>query len=156
MEQRAGIKYCVKLNKTATETFEILKSACGEEYLSRRSVFEWHKRHIEAQKLRMQKSRVKTMLTAFYDAKGIIHHESVPEKRTVHGKLHKGVIRRLVARVHGVRPEFQESGSWYLLHDSAPSHSSGVVSEFLAKRGIPMLFCRPYSPNLAPADFSIS
>jgi hypothetical protein len=33
----------------------------------------------KAQKVRMQKSRVKTMLTAFFDAEGIIHHEFVLE-----------------------------------------------------------------------------
>jgi hypothetical protein len=44
MERRAAIKYCVKLKKTITETFEMLKSAYGEECLSRTSVFEWHKR----------------------------------------------------------------------------------------------------------------
>jgi hypothetical protein len=41
MEQRAAIKFCVNLKKSATETFEMLKSAYGEEYLSRTSVFEW-------------------------------------------------------------------------------------------------------------------
>jgi transposase len=30
--------------KTATETFEMLKNAYGEECLSKTSVFEWHKR----------------------------------------------------------------------------------------------------------------
>jgi hypothetical protein len=44
MEQREAIKFCVKLKKTATETFEMLKSAYGEECLLRASVFEWHKR----------------------------------------------------------------------------------------------------------------
>jgi hypothetical protein len=34
----------------------------------------------KAQKMRMQKSQVKTMLTAFFDAKGIIHQEFVLEK----------------------------------------------------------------------------
>jgi hypothetical protein len=42
MEQRAAIKFCVNLEKTASETFEMLKSAYGEECLSRTSVFEWH------------------------------------------------------------------------------------------------------------------
>jgi hypothetical protein len=42
MEQRAAIKFYVKLKKTATETFEMLKSAYGEECLSGTSVFEWH------------------------------------------------------------------------------------------------------------------
>jgi hypothetical protein len=38
------IKFCVKLNKTATE---MLKSAYDEECLLRTSVFEWHKRFKE-------------------------------------------------------------------------------------------------------------
>jgi hypothetical protein len=46
-------------------------------------------KYIEAQKLRMQKSRVKKMLTEFFYVKGIIHHEFVPEKQTVNGKFHK-------------------------------------------------------------------
>jgi transposase len=63
------------------------------------------------------------------------------------------VIKRLIARVHCFRPDFQENGSWYLLHDDAPAHSSGVVAEFLAERRIPVLSHSPYSPNLALADF---
>jgi hypothetical protein len=47
MEQRAAIKFCVKLKKTATETFEMLKNMHGEECLSRVRVFEWHKRFID-------------------------------------------------------------------------------------------------------------
>jgi hypothetical protein len=30
------------------------------------------------------------MLTAFFGAKGIIHHEFVPEKQTVNGKFDRG------------------------------------------------------------------
>jgi hypothetical protein len=96
MERRAAIKFCVKLKKTAIETFEMLKSAYGEECLLGPSVFEWHKRFKEAQKVRMQKSRVKTILTAFFYAKGIIHHEFVPQKQIVNGKFYKEVIKRLI------------------------------------------------------------
>jgi hypothetical protein len=81
----------------------------------------------------MQKSRMKTMLTAFFYAKHIIHHEFVPEKQIVNGTFYKVVIKRLIAQVHRVRPEFLEGGSWYFLHNNAPAHSSRVVSEFLAK-----------------------
>jgi transposase len=48
---------------------------------------------------------------------------------------------------------FRKVGPGYLLHDNAPAHSSGFVSEFLTKQGIPMLSHPPYSPDLAPADF---
>jgi hypothetical protein len=50
MEQRAVIKFCVKLKKTAAKTFEMLKSAYGEECLLIISVSEWHKR-FKAQKV---------------------------------------------------------------------------------------------------------
>jgi hypothetical protein len=149
--QRAVIKLCAKLKKIATETFEMLKSVYDEECLSRTNVFEWHKR-FKAQKVRMQKSWVKTMLTAYLMLKGIIHHEIVPERQTVNCEFYKEVIKRLSARVHCVKPEFQESGSWYLLHDNASAHFSGIFFEFLVKQGIPVLSHPPCSPNLVSAD----
>jgi hypothetical protein len=71
----------------------------------------------------------------------------------MNGKFNKELIKRLVARVNRVRPEFQERGSPYLLHDIAPAHSSGFVSKILAKRGAPVLSYQFYSPDLALADF---
>jgi hypothetical protein len=65
------------------------------------------------------------------------------------------VINKLII-YHRFRPEFQESESWYLLHVKAPAHSSGVVSEFLAKRWIPMLRHSLYFPAYAAATFFIS
>jgi histone-lysine N-methyltransferase SETMAR len=64
-------------------------------------------------------------------------------KNIVNGNFYKEVIKRSIARVHRVRPKFQESGSCCLLHDNAPAHSSGVVSKFLAKRGISVLSIHP-------------
>jgi hypothetical protein len=48
-------------------------------------------------------------------------------KNTVNDQFHKEMNKRLIARVHGVRPLFQESGSWYLMHN-ALVHFSGIVS----------------------------
>ena len=44
MEQRASIKFCVKLGKTFTETLEMLRKAFGDQALSRTTVYEWLKR----------------------------------------------------------------------------------------------------------------
>jgi transposase len=44
MEQRAIIKFCIKLGKTLTETYKMLQTVYGDEALSRSSVFEWFKR----------------------------------------------------------------------------------------------------------------
>jgi len=44
MEQRAAIKFCVKLEKSATETFAMSEKAFGDECLLRARIFEWYKR----------------------------------------------------------------------------------------------------------------
>ena len=40
-EQRVCIKFCVRLGKTGSETFEMLKQAFGDSCLSRSRTFEW-------------------------------------------------------------------------------------------------------------------
>ena len=47
MEQRADIKVCYKLGKTATETREILVQVYGREAVSIKCVYEWFKRFRE-------------------------------------------------------------------------------------------------------------
>ena len=44
IEQRIVVKFHVKLGKTATETYNLLKEVYGHECLSRARVFEWFKR----------------------------------------------------------------------------------------------------------------
>ena len=44
VEQRSVIKFCVRLGKTPTETFEMIKGAYLDNSLSRCRVFEWHKK----------------------------------------------------------------------------------------------------------------
>ncbi|XP_006882927.1 PREDICTED: putative uncharacterized protein FLJ37770-like [Elephantulus edwardii] len=47
LEQRISIKFCVKLNKSASETHHLLKEAYGHEVMSRARIFDWHKRFKE-------------------------------------------------------------------------------------------------------------
>jgi len=47
VEQRVNMKCCVKLGKSATETYDLLKKAYGNECLSHTQVFEWFKRFKE-------------------------------------------------------------------------------------------------------------
>ena len=44
VEQRINVKFCVKLGKSAAETYDLLKKVYGDECLSRTLVFEWFKR----------------------------------------------------------------------------------------------------------------
>ena len=43
IEQQYTIKFCVKLNRSATETFASLTEAYGDATLPRTMVFKWHK-----------------------------------------------------------------------------------------------------------------
>jgi len=43
IEQRYAIKFCMKLNKSATETFASLTKAYGDATVSRTMVFKWNK-----------------------------------------------------------------------------------------------------------------
>jgi len=40
-EKRVCIKFCVRLGKTGRETFEMLKQAFGDSFMSRSRTFEW-------------------------------------------------------------------------------------------------------------------
>jgi transposase len=39
------------------------------------------------------------------------------------------------------------------LHDNALSHNATIVKQFLAQEKVTVLEHRPYSPDLAPADY---
>jgi hypothetical protein len=93
------------------------------------------------------------MLITFFDRESIVHKEFVPEGQTVNSAFHVEVIGRLLKRISRVRPQFPAEGSWFLLHDNAPSHSALVVKIFLAKQGVVEISHPSYSRNLAPADF---
>jgi len=47
LKQRCAIKFCVKLNENATETYEKLRWAYREHALSRTQVFRWHKAFLD-------------------------------------------------------------------------------------------------------------
>jgi len=47
VEQGINVKFCVKLGKSATETYDLLKKIYGDECLSRTQVFERFKRFKE-------------------------------------------------------------------------------------------------------------
>ena len=62
-------------------------------------------------------------------------------------------VRRLHESVHRKRPEKWWDGDWILHNDNAPTHTSHLVQQFLAKHGTAQLQQPPYSPDLAPCDF---
>ncbi|GFV76819.1 putative DD34D transposase [Trichonephila clavipes] len=95
------------------------------------------------------------MLITFFDARGIIKKEFVPSGQTITGQYYIAVIKRFMVRIRRFRLEYRTENSWCLLNYNALSHNSLVVRRFLAKNNVCVLNHSPYSPNLAPCDYSL-
>jgi len=66
-EQRVNIKFLVKLKKSATETFQLVTEAYGDDCMSHARVFEWHKRFSEGRESLKDDDRPGCQCTAVTD-----------------------------------------------------------------------------------------
>ena len=88
----------------------------------------------KGQKICLQKPKVKTILVCFYNSKGIIRHEFVPEGQTVTGSFYLSVLEHLWKKFRRVRPEYSAPGSWFLLHDNVPVHLFTTMHRFTSSQ----------------------
>ena len=105
-----------------------------------------------SQKIRLTKSRLKTLLIVFFDSKLLIHREFVPVGTTVNAEYYEGVLKQLLLRIRWIRPQYRH-GQWNLFHDNARPHTAIRVTQFLDRHQVPVLDHTPFSPDLAPAGF---
>ena len=131
---RICIKFCFKIEKTATETYQLLQQAYGEGAMGRTQVFDWFRRFKEG------RSKTKVMLLAFFDSEGIVHHEYAPDRQTINKEFYMEVLRRLCESARRKRPEKWRDGDYILHHDNKPAHTSHLCSNFW--------------PNTAPLNWS--
>ncbi|KAJ4427867.1 hypothetical protein ANN_23871 [Periplaneta americana] len=121
---------------------------------TKRQSSQWkHPESPRPKKARQVRSKIKMMLTVFFDVRGIVHHEYAPEGQMVTKEYYHDVLRRLRDAVRRKRPDMWTANNWHLHHDNAPAHSSQLIHTFLAKHGITTVHQPPYSPDLAPCDF---
>ncbi|UYV78890.1 hypothetical protein LAZ67_17000157 [Cordylochernes scorpioides] len=93
---------------------------------------EWRfKNEPKPKKARKAPSKVKVMLTVFFDYQGIVHHEFQQQGFTITCDSNLGVLRRLREAIRQKRPELWRSKSWILHHDNAPAHTALKISKFL-------------------------
>jgi histone-lysine N-methyltransferase SETMAR len=104
-------------------------------------------------KARMSRSSTKTMLVVFFDIRGVVHREFVPQGQTVNITFYCEVLRRLWENIRRKRPNLWRAKNWILQDDNAPFHRALLVREFLANHNMLSLPHPPYSPHLAPAEF---
>ncbi|UYV64164.1 hypothetical protein LAZ67_2006834 [Cordylochernes scorpioides] len=101
-------------------------------------------------KARQVRSNVKVLLKVFFDCRGVVHNEFLPQGRTVNKEYYLQVCAKQSARNARICGRTKK---WLLHHDNAPAHTSLLVRDFLAKNNTLMMPQPPYSPDLAPCDF---
>ncbi|UYV73990.1 JRKL, partial [Cordylochernes scorpioides] len=104
-------------------------------------------------KARQVRSNVKVLLPVFFDCRGVVHHEFLPQGRTVNKEYYLQVMRNLREVIRQKRPDLWKNKNWLLHHNNASAHTSLLVRDFLAKNNTLMMPQPPYSPDLAPCDF---
>ncbi|UYV84904.1 hypothetical protein LAZ67_X003942 [Cordylochernes scorpioides] len=104
-------------------------------------------------KARQVRSNVKVLLTVLFDCRGVVHHEFLPQGRTVNKEYYLQGMRNLREAIRQKRPNLWKNKNWLLHHDNAPAHTSLLVRDFLAKSNTLMMPQPPYSPDMAPCDF---
>ena len=144
LEERYAIKFCFKLGKNATETYEILQTAFGASCMNQASVFEWHKRFKEGRGSVRDDERC-----------GRSKEVNIPELIGQRIRVRVEVLREFRKRFRRKRPALFESGQWHFQQDNAPVHNSILVTDYLIKMGIKTVRHPSYSPGLDPCDFCL-
>ncbi|UYV81262.1 hypothetical protein LAZ67_20000574 [Cordylochernes scorpioides] len=90
-------------------------------------------------KARQVRSNVKVLLTVFFDCRGVVHHEFLPQGITVNKEYYLQVMRNLREAIRQKRPDLWKNKNWLLHHDNAPAHTSLLVRDFLAKNNTLMM-----------------
>ena len=134
----------------------------GDDCLSRANVFVWRKRFLEGRESLECDNRegwpispwTPEMIEKVRDFMTMVAMLRWNDKRII-GAYYLEVLKRLMARICRIRPEYRDPETWSLLHDNAPSQTSLIFYQFLARNQVCMLNHPQYSPDLAPCDFSL-
>ncbi len=94
----------------------------------------------------------KTMITVFWDVRGIIHHEYLPSGDTINAASYCKVLERVK---QAVRQKRRWRGPVYFQQDNAKPHTAKITKAKIKELGWKLLPHPPYSPDLAPSDFHL-
>ena len=139
LEERYAIRFCFKLGKNATETYEILRTAFRPYCMNRALVIKWHKGFKEGRKSVKNVGGVRKSIHQSWLAKGL-------------------GLGLLCWGFKGVQEEIpREEASTLQIGSVAflPVHNSILVIDYLSKMGIKTVPQPPYCRDLAPCDFCL-
>lgn len=95
----------------------------------------------------------KAMLCVWWDQRGILYYELLPQGQTINADHYSNQLRRLHNEIAQKRT--LNNDDIILLHDNAKPHVAKLTRRTIEELGWEVLAHPPYSPDLAPSDFHL-
>ncbi len=102
-------------------------------------------------KAKVQASRTKQMILAFFDSKGLVYSHIFARGVPINGNYIVKVLGLFMKQLKKKRLAMVAQ-QWWFRWDNAPVHTVAVVQEWLAAHNVQVIRHPPYSPDLAPGD----
>ena len=93
------------------------------------------------------------MASVFWDAEGILFIDYLEKGKTITGEYYSNLLTRLDEKINEKRPGLQKKKIIFY-QDNAPAHKSVLAMGKLRDLHYELLEHPPYSPDLAPSDWS--
>ncbi|GFO32991.1 histone-lysine N-methyltransferase SETMAR [Plakobranchus ocellatus] len=105
-------------------------------------------------KFKVQRSAAKVMATLFWDAKGVILLDILPQGQCINAARYCSTLDRLKKAIRPKRPGLLRRGV-VLQNDNAIPHSANLTQQWLQRYGWEILPHPAHSPDLATSDFHL-
>ena len=97
----------------------------------------------------------KVMLCIWWDWKGVLYDELLPENQTINSNEYCSQLDQLKAALDEKRPELVNRKRIIFHQDNTRLHVSLMTRQKLLQLGWEVLIHLPYSPDIAPLDFHL-
>ena len=94
----------------------------------------------------------KVMLCVWWDWKGVLCYELLPENKTTNSNKHCSQLDQMKAALAEKRPELVNRKRIFFHQDNARPHVSLMIRQKLLQLNWEVLIPPPYSPDIAPSD----
>ena len=92
------------------------------------------------------------MATIFWDSKGVLLIDNLPDKTTMNGQYYANLLLKLCQAIKDKRHGMSTHGVW-LLHDNSPVHKLTIAQQAVCDCRFVQLDYPAYSPDLASTDY---
>jgi len=122
---------------------------------SKQQSMEWrHTSSATKTKFKQTTSTRKNMCTVFWDRKGVLLVDFLPQGSTFNAGVYCETLKKLHRAIQNKRCGMLSQGV-VMIHDNARPHTAAAMQNLITTFGWEQFDHPPYSPDLAPSDFHL-